>query len=76
MAMLASDPEVGAQVYLERIATAHNHLGLDIKPEYYLLWLESLILAVSEFDPLFDDEVEQVWRRFLQTSIDFMISRY
>ena len=76
MAMLGSIPMVGAQAYQERIATVHDHLGLDIKPEYYSLWLESLIQTVSEFDPYFDDDIEQVWRQFLQPAIDFMISHY
>lgn len=76
MAILAADREHGAQIYLHRIAERHNRKGLNIKPEYYTLWLESLILAVSEFDPHFDEEIEQVWRSFMQPAIDLMISRF
>jgi hemoglobin-like flavoprotein len=76
MAMLAADREHSAEVYLHGIAERHNHQGLDIKPEYYTLWLESLIVAVSEFDPHFNEDVEMVWRRFMQPAIDLMIARY
>ena len=76
MAMLASDKNTEASDYLERIAIRHNHKQLDIKPEFYILWLDSMIKAVSEFDPQFNNEVEQAWRRFMQPAIEFMMSRY
>ncbi|ARN74737.1 globin [Oceanicoccus sagamiensis] len=76
MAMLASDKDSEASDYLERIAMRHNHQQLDIKPEFYTLWMDSMIVAVSEFDPQFDHHIEQVWRRFMQPAIEFMSSRY
>ena len=38
---------------------------MDIKPELYDLWLDRLLQAVAEFDPLFDMETETAWRRVL-----------
>ena len=76
MAMLASDRNSEASNYLDRVALRHNHEQLDIKPEFYTLWMDCMIVAVSEFDPRFDNDIEQVWRRFMQPAIEFMMSRY
>jgi hemoglobin-like flavoprotein len=76
MAMLAADQNHEAREYLDRIAERHNREALDIKPEHYDLWLESMIATVREYDPQFDDEIEQLWRNFMQPAIEYMKSRY
>lgn len=62
--------------HLERLAKLHSRAELDIKPELYDLWLDRLVQAVSEFDSMFDPEIEAAWRHMLQPGIDFMKSRY
>ena len=76
MAMLASSRRGEAADYLNRIAGYHSHSQMDIKPEYYDLWIDSLVAAVREFDPKFDDGVERVWREFLQPAIEYMKAKY
>jgi hemoglobin-like flavoprotein len=73
--ILASD-ESERIVHLERLAKLHSRAELDIKPELYDLWLDRLLLAVKEFDPRFDLQIETAWRRMLQPGIEFMKSRY
>jgi hemoglobin-like flavoprotein len=73
--MLASD-DTEKKVHLERLAKRHSRAEMDIKPELYDLWLDRLVQAVEEFDPMFDMEIEIAWRRLLQPGIDFMKSRY
>ena len=73
--MLASN-ESERIAHLERLAKLHSRAKLDIKPELYDLWLDRLVQAVKEFDPLFDLEIETAWRRVLQPGIEFMKSRY
>jgi hemoglobin-like flavoprotein len=73
--MLAND-ESERVVHLERLAKLHSRTGLDIKPELYDLWLDRLLQAVKESDPMFDMETETAWRRMLQPGIEFMKSRY
>ena len=63
-------------VHLERLAQLHSRAELDIKPELYDLWLDRLLQAVREFDPLFDDDIDAAWRRLLQPGIDFLKARY
>ena len=62
--------------HLERLARLHSRAEQDIKPELYDLWLDRLVQAVSEFDPMFDPEIETAWRHLLQPGIEFMKSRY
>jgi hemoglobin-like flavoprotein len=63
-------------VHLERLAKLHSRTQMDIKPELYDLWLDRLMQAVEEFDPMFNMEIEIAWRRLLQPGIEFMKSRY
>jgi hemoglobin-like flavoprotein len=63
-------------VHLERIAARHSRKGLDIRPALYDQWLDCLIQAVREHDPMFDAETETAWRRVMKRGIDVMKSRY
>jgi hemoglobin-like flavoprotein len=74
--MMLASGESEQIVHLERLAKLHSKAELDIKPELYDLWLDRLLLAVKEFDPMFDPETETAWRRVLQHGTEFMKSRY
>jgi len=74
--MMLASGESERIVHLERIAKRHSRADLDIKPELYDLWLDRLVQAVKEFDPIFDPETETAWRRVLQPGTEFMKSRY
>jgi hemoglobin-like flavoprotein len=74
MMMASSDSE--RTVHLERLAKRHSRTELDIKPELYDLWLDRLVQAVRECDPMCDAKTETAWRRVLQPGIDFMKSKY
>jgi hemoglobin-like flavoprotein len=76
MMMLTVQGNARGQRYLEEIADLHSRRRLDIKPEMYDLWVESLLGAVKEFDPKFDEGVERVWRSLMNQGISFMKSRY
>ena len=74
MMVPSDDPELALR--LERLARRHSRADLDIKPELYDLWLEKLVQAAREFDPMFDAETETAWRGVLQPGIEYMKSRY
>ena len=74
--MMIASGESERDVHLERLARRHSRAELDVRPGLYDLWLERLLQAVGEFDPLFDSETETAWRNVLQPGIDFMKSRY
>ena len=74
--MMVPSDDPGLALRLERLAKRHSRAELDIKPELYDLWLEKLVQAAGEFDPMFNVEIETAWRRVLQPGIDYMKSRY
>ncbi len=74
MSVTEGKPEGDA--HLERIARLHSKADRDIPPKLYDLWLDSLVLAVKEFDPLFGEETEKAWRRIMRPGIEFMKSKY
>jgi len=57
---------------INRIRQSHNRDRLDIRPEYYRFWIDSLIVALSEYDPDFNDELDRAWRKVAQEAIDFI----
>lgn len=57
----------------ELLRLAKRHEELDIKPDHYTIWLDSLCEAVSRHDPKYSPEVEALWRDAMQKGIDFML---
>lgn len=74
--MLVPEGNAGADADLERLAQLHSRRQLDVRPELYELWLDRLIQAVREFDPLFSGETEKAWRNVMRPGIEFMKARY
>ena len=72
MFMLAFASHKESNLYLENLARRHSEDELDVRPELYDLWLESLIKVVSEFDPEFDEDVELAWRILMAPGITYM----
>ncbi len=58
---------------INRIRQSHNRDGLDIRAQYYRFWIDSLILALSEHDPDFNDELDRAWCKVAQEAIDFIV---
>ena len=61
---------------LEKLARRHSRAQLDIKPEWYALWLDCLLEAVSEHDPEFSPEIDEAWRDSLRPGIELLIAAY
>jgi hemoglobin-like flavoprotein len=76
MAILFPQENMIARHAMERIRKSHAHDALNIKPELYGHWLESLLAVVKESDPEFTPELEQQWRSVLGHVLDFIKSGY
>ena len=76
MVVLASQNNEAAELYLSKIAEKHARSRLDIAPELYDFWLESLMETVAESDPHYSAAIERAWRDILASGIAFMRSRY
>ena len=61
---------------LERIAFRHSKGDLNIAPEHYPHFVDSLVGTMKLFDPKYSPELEAAWRQAVAPGIDFMISRY
>ncbi len=62
--------------FLHNIAVRHSRRDLDIRPELYDLWLETLIETLADKDPKFSPQVERAWRIVLAPGIAYMRSIY
>ena len=68
------DPK--AKELLNRVGHSHSRSQLDIKPELYELWLESLCQTVKRMDPKWTPELEQAWCDQMRKGIDLITSLY
>ncbi len=61
---------------IQERAITHDRDHLNIRPEYYALWLDSIIAAAKDYDPEWEDSVESAWREILGHVIKHMIRKY
>jgi hemoglobin-like flavoprotein len=61
---------------LNRIAESHSKKKLNINPNLYQFWIDSLVQAVKECDKKCDPELERVWQKCLRAGVDHIASQY
>ena len=76
MAMLFPDNNVVSKQVINKIRESHNRQNLNISPELYTEWLDSLMVVLNEVDSEFSPELEQQWRSFLTIAIDHIKAGY
>lgn len=57
-------------------ARSHDRNHLDIRPELYDLWLDSIVQTASEFDASWCEDVEASWKIILGHVIAHMTAHY
>jgi hemoglobin-like flavoprotein len=60
----------------EIVRLAKRHKDLDVKPEHYKVWLDSLCDAIHRHDPEYTLGLEALWRVAMQKGIDAMLDAY
>lgn len=65
-----SNSEIG------KVALIHRKERLDIHPRLYPIWLNSILMAVSLFDPKYSDEVALAWKLAMAPGITFLTHFY
>lgn len=73
--MFAAGAPVG-ESGLARIRASHAHALLDVPPDLYKYWKESMLKAVAQTDPRFDAELSRSWDAVLQKAVDFIVAGY
>lgn len=76
MAILYPQNNVIAKSAITRIRKSHDHEHLNIKPELYPLWTDSLIRALKDSDPEFTPALEKQWREVLEPAINHIREGY
>jgi hemoglobin-like flavoprotein len=61
------------EMAVRRIGELHRPEKINVTPDMYPIWVNSLMKAVAELDPEFTPELERQWRNALQKGIDTMI---
>jgi len=62
--------------YLAGVAHTHSRSQYDIGPEFYDIWLESLLETVQQLDPEYEDNLALAWQLAMTPGIQFMKFRY
>ena len=65
-----------AETRIRALGQSHSQHFLNVLPDYYSLWLDSLMLAVKEHDPNYTPELEAHWREVAAPGIELMVSLY
>jgi len=68
--------DLAALRHLNDRATSHNHHNLDVRPEFYPLWKDALLVSVQYYDPAFCPGIKEAWDVILDEAIRFMTKRY
>ncbi len=71
---MPDDPQ--ARETLERIGQSHARTQLNVRPELYELWLDSVCATVEKLDPQWTPELETAWRAQLRPGIEVITSMY
>lgn len=61
---------------LKALGESHDRSHYNIKPEWYSLWLDSLMKAVQKHDPQFTQELEDAWRDVITPGIEVIRGAY
>jgi len=71
--MLCFDREMsGTREEIQRLG--RHHKELNVTPEMYEMWLDSLCEAVKKHDPNYTPDLEQHWRAAMYKSIKEMVA--
>jgi len=65
-----------ARSAIEQLAIKHSRRQLNIAPELYPLWVNSLLTCVEKYDPDFDASLREKWHQSLATGIEAMTKAY
>jgi len=65
-----------AQNILNKIGATHSKSQLNIPPNLYSIWLDSLCETLQKNDPEYDEVLESHWREIMREPIDYIVAQY
>ena len=61
---------------IESLGESHSAGRLNVAPDMYPIWVESLLEAIQKHDKKYDANLERAWRTVLSAGISKMAERY
>ncbi|MDP2343835.1 MAG: globin [Deltaproteobacteria bacterium] len=58
---------------MQRLGESHSRKKLNVTPDLYPIWVDSMMEALAKLDPEFTPELERQWRQALRKGIDLLI---
>ena len=71
-----SEGDVAARRHLDEIALSHDREHLNIKPEWYPLWMEALRDTIHESDPGATTQLLADWNTVLQPGVNHIVQQH
>ncbi|MFP4560497.1 MAG: globin [Thiohalorhabdus sp.] len=65
-----------AQAAMDRIRQTHSKAQMNIPPDLYDFWVDSMVEAVRRHDPELDAELEAAWKEVLTHGVDYVRAGY
>lgn len=61
---------------MDRIARIHDRNHINVRPELYNFWISSLLQAIEQHDPFFDETIKANWEAHLEPVIRYLQDKY
>lgn len=74
--MFAEGRSTFAANKLDRIGSTHKKTQLNIRPDMYPMWIQSLVATVQKHVPVFNDHSRKAWTAVLQHGVNRIVSQY
>lgn len=72
MMLLHLEGKLVGTMCLDRLAETHSPRRMNITPQLYQYWIDSLVKAVKECDAQCTPELEIAWRKALHTGVHYI----
>ncbi|MDP1799110.1 MAG: globin [Planctomycetaceae bacterium] len=61
---------------LDKLGASHKRTRLNVRPDMYPLWIQSLIATVRKHVPTFNETSLKAWQTVLQNGVNRIVSHY
>lgn len=71
-----AEGKASGKMAIKRLGELHSRKRMNIAPDMFIVWINSLIKTLAELDPNFSPQLEAEWRRALSPGIDVIKQMY
>jgi hemoglobin-like flavoprotein len=61
---------------IAELAESHSRMQLNVRPELYEIWIDSLTKAVRRHDDQYTPDLEAAWRRVIAPGVEAIKAAY